>query len=201
MLLTPMKIDVWFNKQAFIISFIIKRPSEKVSATGLLGWNPISPQAVWSGGFDNLTHSWWRLVFILINKLLSFHSSSKGRLKKFQTAFWWFSSLRWLIRAGLLPIQKSKLTRRDNEVRLLFWIGIIPRARRAHSNQALRVPHLFPHASRRKWPTPLSKSQKPAGRLKRWVWQFNLFLMKIDFYINKQCFIPIRKNNIQTGSL
>ena len=173
-----MKIDTWFNKQAFIISFIIKRPSEKVSATGLLGWNPISPQAVWSGGFDNLTHSWWRLVFILINKLLSFHSSSKGRLKKFQTAFWWFSSLRWLIRAGL-----------------------IPRARRAHSNQALRVPHLFPHASRRKWPTPLSKSQKPAGRLKRWVWQFNLFLMKIDFYINKQCFIPIRKNNIQTGSL
>jgi hypothetical protein len=39
-----MKIDVWFNKQAFIISFIIKRPSEKVSdGNGFIGLKPNKP--------------------------------------------------------------------------------------------------------------------------------------------------------------
>ena len=33
------------------------------------------------------------------------------------------------------------------------------------------------------------KPNKPAGRLKRWIWQLNPLLMKIGVYFNKQTFI------------
>ena len=57
----------------------------------------------------------------------------KGRLKAFQTAFFIIDT--W----GFLPIQKSKLTRRANAVRLFFGLVLIQPRPLLHQHSTTRT--------------------------------------------------------------